>query len=41
MNKLNIFIKEILVELILGDKHINRSKDKSFITMEQSTKHNS
>lgn len=39
MQNLNQFIKEILVGLILGDAHIGKSKDKFFITLEQSSKH--
>jgi hypothetical protein len=39
MKKLNTDTKELLIGLILGDGHIDRSNDRSFITMEQTTKH--
>ena len=39
MEKLDKKAMEVLVGLILGDGHIGKSDNKSFITMEQSTKH--
>lgn len=39
MKELNKYTKETLIGLILGDAHIGKSKDKYFITLEQTTKH--
>jgi hypothetical protein len=39
MKEMNIKTKELLVGLILGDGYVGRSGNKSFITLEQTSKH--
>lgn len=41
LNKLNNKCMELLVGLLLGDGHIGKSENKSFITLEQGIKHES
>lgn len=41
MKKLDVKTIELLVGLLLGDGHIGKLENKSFITMEQTIKHNS
>lgn len=41
MKELNIETKQLLVGLLLGDGHVGKLGDKSFVTLEQSIKHES